>query len=1464
MKRLFLVAALLVLAVVVGNHNQAKPPLSSPLPPTDTKSAVAAATVVGTKPLVETKTPSGETSKAIANEIIVKVRDAGVVGVFGSRAHATSLTNVYRLDVDSTPAEAATVAAKVPGVLAATPNYLATKTAVPNDSYYAQYQWNMTRLGMPSVWDRTTGSPNVIVASLDTGLNWNHEDMAGRVWANAGEIAGNGVDDDNNGFIDDTNGFDFINGTKNGSVWTNGPRGPMDDEGHGTLTASVLSAAGNNAKGLAGMDWQAKIMPVKVLDTNGNGDLLSIAEGVKYATNNGAKVITMSLGVFGISSDVAMDTAIELADAAGVTIVAASGNDGSNAVVCYPANNPKVIAVGASDSSDNRASYSNAGPQLSVVAPGNSIISADGVVTSPNIPTMSLVAGGSLPAATYRYAISAINANGETVTSTTAAIASGGSSVKVNWPAVSGASGYKVYRSPAGGNASSIRFLASAGSSTTYTDNGSVTLSGTLAPSVTTATKNTAYALASGTSIATPHVAAEVALLLSINRQLTPTQLRTIIQNTADKVPGMGGAGRTDAYGYGRINVQSAMAALPPYAAQVVAKSADPTLRPDQTTRMVVDVKNTGTQSWSSTGPNAVHLGTTAPRDRLSGFGSGWMGLNRVVSFSGRVESDNSVTSLTSIAPGETARFEFDMKGANAPAQTYWEPMELVAENVTWIPNSLVSVYVNLLPPIQPYSAQVVNQSNIPTLGSGDQTTVTIDYKNTGSQTWTNTGPNTIRLGTAGPRDRFSSLVSDDWLGYNRIVTFSGRVESDNSVTNVSSIAPDETARFTFKVTAPAVGGQTIVKHPVQLVVDGVAWLGDSTANWDVNVAPRTYTYSVASQTYPPANMTAGQRATISIDLTNTGTATWRKTGWTPFRLGTSRALDRMSGFVTDTWLGANRVDFVGKVASGMVTNQTTIAPGETARFLFDVAAPNFTGNFREYFQPVVDRFSWLADAGIYFDTFVPNPNGPAYDYEFVTQSPYPTISQNGQTTLVLKLKNTGTQTWSSTGPNAVKLGTSHPQDRGSGFYTVSNWEAPNRIKLTSNATDASKNIGGVTTVAPGEVGEFDFIVSGNAAPGSYPENFQPLAEGVAWMKDIGIGWRITIQKPIQVGLAQQNTVSLWGTGPVTIRNESGNVYGSAAPNSTVTLTYTGSGYSATFNGQTVGSSSPIHADQALDQVTVITNIGDNGSFNQFRGGIYIKNGAPGTFLINDVDFETYMKGLGEVPDSWPIESIKAQIVAARTYAARKMASPTNALFNLYDDTRDQVYNGYINERDKPNTRGAVDITKGVGIFYGGSLIQAFYSSDTGGASESNENVWGGSPIPYLRGGNDPYSKPDNWSKTVTNATLQANFGLPGNVNSINVLEVYPSGRAKTLQFVTSAGTVNKTFLADTMRSKLTTRSSLLTNFGRSGNDWVLYGSGFGHGIGMGQWGAYNQALQGRSWQQILQFYYTGVNFGQV
>ncbi len=177
----------------------------------------------------------------------------------------------------------------------------------------------------------------------------------------------------------------------------------------------------------------------------------------------------------------------------------------------------------------------------------------------------------------------------------------------------------------------------------------------------------------------------------------------------------------------------------------------------------------------------------------------------------------------------------------------------------------------------------------------------------------------------------------------------------------------------------------------------------------------------------------------------------------------------------------------------------------------------------------------------------------------------------------------------------------------------------------------------------------------------------------------------------------------------------------------------------------------------------------------------------------------------------------------------------------------------------------AITATKGTVLKRDGQLIQAFYHSDAGGATANNEDVWGGSPINYLRGRADPYEKPDVWSKTVSNAAIQSAYGHSGNVDGLTVTEWYASGRPKTIRLVTSGGsTTNHTLPADTHRTKLGLRSSRITGIGRSGNDWTFNGRGFGHGLGMSQWGAFNQANVGQGYDQILKFYYSGVSLEKL
>lgn len=222
---------------------------------------------------------------------------------------------------------------------------------IPNDPLYNQ-QWGIPATNIDDVWDTTTGDSTSIIAILDTGVDWLHPDLAENIWSNKDEIPENGIDDDGNGYIDDLRGWDFINNDNN----------PTDDNSHGTHVAGIAAAVGNNEIGIAGVNWNAKILPVKVFQSSGKGDAATIAEGVTYAAQQGATVINMSFGSYIESAT--LRNALANAYASSV-LVAAAGNDGRcllPGAICegtfFPACYSFVLGVQANDP-DEIALFSN-------------------------------------------------------------------------------------------------------------------------------------------------------------------------------------------------------------------------------------------------------------------------------------------------------------------------------------------------------------------------------------------------------------------------------------------------------------------------------------------------------------------------------------------------------------------------------------------------------------------------------------------------------------------------------------------------------------------------------------------------------------------------------------------------------------------------------------------------------------------------------------------------------------------------------------------------------------------------------------------------------------------------------------------------------------------------------------------------------------------------------------------------
>ncbi|MFN6471567.1 MAG: S8 family peptidase [Nostoc sp. SerVER01] len=226
--------------------------------------------------------------------------------------------------------------------------------------------WGADLVKAPEVWAQGYTGQGVVVAVVDTGVDYNHEDLRNNIWTNANEIADNGIDDDGNGYVDDSYGWNFSGNNNN----------TLDGNGHGTHVSGTIAAENNNY-GVTGIAYNAKIMPVKVLNDSGSGSYSSIAKGIRYAVDNGADVINLSLG--GRYSNRTLESAIDYASSKGVVVVMAAGNDGDSSPD-YPARyaSKSGIAVGAVDRNNNIADFSNRSgtSEISyVTAPGVNVYS---------------------------------------------------------------------------------------------------------------------------------------------------------------------------------------------------------------------------------------------------------------------------------------------------------------------------------------------------------------------------------------------------------------------------------------------------------------------------------------------------------------------------------------------------------------------------------------------------------------------------------------------------------------------------------------------------------------------------------------------------------------------------------------------------------------------------------------------------------------------------------------------------------------------------------------------------------------------------------------------------------------------------------------------------------------------------------------------------------------------------------
>lgn len=262
-------------------------------------------------------------------------------------------------------------------VVAAQPNFYYYPQLIPNDPLFSHSGlYGLTKISAPAAWDLTTGSSSVVVANIDTGMRLTHEDLAANIWVNPGEIPGNGVDDDGNGFVDDVNGWDFFFDDND----------PSDEHGHGTHVGGTIGAVGNNAIGIVGVNWNLKIIPIKIYNSTGTGTtsamLINAYNYVRLLKLRGVNIRVTNNSYGGCDEacgyDQATKEAIDAMGDADILNVFAAGNSGTNndGIPFFPASydSASILAVGGSDQDDNRR-YNYGANSVDLAAPGSLIYS---------------------------------------------------------------------------------------------------------------------------------------------------------------------------------------------------------------------------------------------------------------------------------------------------------------------------------------------------------------------------------------------------------------------------------------------------------------------------------------------------------------------------------------------------------------------------------------------------------------------------------------------------------------------------------------------------------------------------------------------------------------------------------------------------------------------------------------------------------------------------------------------------------------------------------------------------------------------------------------------------------------------------------------------------------------------------------------------------------------------------------
>ncbi|MBP9738691.1 hypothetical protein KBD20_03310 [Candidatus Saccharibacteria bacterium] len=381
----------------------------------------------------------------------------------------------------------------------------------------------------------------------------------------------------------------------------------------------------------------------------------------------------------------------------------------------------------------------------------------------------------------------------------------------------------------------------------------------------------------------------------------------------------------------------------------------------------------------------------------------------------------------------------------------------------------------------------------------GSRVYVGFTAKNIGGATWSNTGSNAIMVGTANPLERQSGFApGSGWLSPTR-----------PALLKETAVPPGSSGTFEFWMTAPSTGGT--YNERFNLIANGLAWFADTGLSFYARVQPRTYTWQMSTQyAYTDesktvvrnmSNLRTGERVYVGFTARNTGTATWLNSGVNALMVGTASPLERQSRFAAGSgWLSPTRPALL---------KETSVAPGQVGTFEFWMTAPTgYDGIYHERFGLIANELTWLNDVGLSYYAGVRN----TYTWQMTSQYAYTdanktvvadmnNLAPGSRVYVGFTARNTGNTVWQNSGPNALMVGTASPYERRSSFSPGSEWLTATRPALLRE-----------TSVAPGQVGTFEFWMTAPSDRKVYNERFNIISNNITWLNDVGLSYYLNVR----------------------------------------------------------------------------------------------------------------------------------------------------------------------------------------------------------------------------------------------------------------------------------------------------------------------------------------------------------------